>query len=110
MTQRITRVDECNYWQMKDDDHRLWSSPENGEAALEVRKYRDGCMEIYATEIGKRDKNISMYWKSDIVRSLLEFLNAAYSRCQQESAANGRDGAGADSTATQISELDNRLT
>ena len=75
MTQRITKVDEWN-WRMKVDDHSLWSGPERGEAALEIRKYHDGSVGICATETGKRDKNISIHLKSDILRSLLEFLNA----------------------------------
>jgi hypothetical protein len=75
MTQRITKADEWD-WQMRDDDHPRWSSPERGGAALEIRKYDDGSVEICATETGKRDKNILIHLKSDIVRSLLEFLNA----------------------------------
>jgi hypothetical protein len=89
MTQHITRANEWD-WQMKDDDHRLWSGPEYGKAELKVSKYCDGSVEIHVTETGLKEKNILMHLKSDIVRSLLEWLGPS---AQEPANNNGAEQA-----------------
>jgi hypothetical protein len=83
MTQRITKANEWT-WLMEDDNHRSWSGPEHGEAALLVKKYPSGELGISVRETIKRDKNIYIELNPDIAKSLFEFFNA----CASKPAAN----------------------
>jgi hypothetical protein len=105
MTQRITKTDHRE-WRMYDSDHSMTSNPDRGWATLEIKICWNGSLDILATETGNRTKLIGMNLKPDTVRALAEWFKAY----AQEPATNGGDEQGTNSTATQISELDNRLT